>query len=125
MPNDLLALLFARIAVAAGEPVAALYARRCETAWKPDASPVTDADVAAERLVLEKLAGALPVIPVVAEEGVAAGRVPALGPRFILVDPLDGTREFIARRNEFTVNIAMIEDGRPVAGAIYAPLLER
>ncbi len=123
MPLDTLARLLVRIAIAAGGPVASVYARGCPTRWKADGSPVTEADLAAERLILDRLAAAFPGMPVVAEESVAAGRTSALGPRFLLVDPLDGTREFIANCNEFTVNVAMIEDGRPIAGAIYAPLL--
>ncbi|MDO9429198.1 MAG: 3'(2'),5'-bisphosphate nucleotidase CysQ [Methylobacterium sp.] len=123
MPLDTLARTLVRIAIAAGGPVAAAYAHGCATRWKVDGSPVTDADLAAERLILERLAAAFPGIPVVAEESVAAGHRSELGPRFLLVDPLDGTREFIAQRNEFTVNVAMIEDGSPIAGAIYAPLL--
>ena len=125
MALDRLALLLAQITIAAGGPVSSVYARRCSTRWKPDGSPVTEADLAAERLILERLGKAFPWVPVVAEESVADGYRPKLGPRFILVDPLNGTREFIAGRREFTVNIAMVEDGRPVAGAIYAPLLEQ
>ena len=125
MPAEPLALSLARIAVSAGEPVAAIYAHGCEVRSKADASPVTDADLAAERLILERLADAFPEIPVIAEERVSAGHVPELGTRFFMVDPLDGTREFIAGRHEFTINIAMIENGRPLAGAIYAPLLKR
>ncbi|WP_082552526.1 3'(2'),5'-bisphosphate nucleotidase CysQ [Methylobacterium sp. Leaf456] len=123
MPPDTLARSLVRIAIAAGGPVASVYSRGCATRWKVDGSPVTEADLAAERLILERLSAAFPGIPVVAEESVAAGHRSELGPRFLLVDPLDGTREFIAQRNEFTVNVAMIEDGRPIAGAIYAPLL--
>ena len=88
-------------------------------------SPVTEEDLAAEKLIVELLDTQLPGIPVVAEELVAAARAPAIGDRFILVDPLDGTREFMAHRSEFTVNLALIENSRPVAGAIYAPLLEQ
>ncbi|WP_246733460.1 3'(2'),5'-bisphosphate nucleotidase CysQ [Methylobacterium sp. BTF04] len=123
MPLDTLAQSLVRIAIAAGGPVASVYAHGCATRWKADGSPVTEADLAAERLILERLAAAFPGIPVVAEESVAAGHRSELGLRFLLVDPLDGTREFIAHRNEFTVNVAMIEDGSPIAGAIYAPLL--
>ena len=123
MPLDTLARSLVHIAITAGGPVASVYSHGCPTRWKADGSPVTEADLAAERLILERLAAAFPGIPVVAEESVAAGHRSELGPRFLLVDPLDGTREFIAQRNEFTVNVAMIEDGRPIAGAIYAPLL--
>jgi 3'(2'),5'-bisphosphate nucleotidase len=125
LPFDILAQSLARITIAAGRPVASIYAAGCSTRWKADGSPVTEADLAAERLILGRLDEAFPGVPVVAEESVAAGHRPELGSRFLLVDPLDGTREFIAGRREFTVNVAMIEDGRPIAGAIYAPLLEQ
>jgi 3'(2'), 5'-bisphosphate nucleotidase len=91
---------------------------------KADASPVTVADEAAEALILEGLAEITPEIPVVAEETVAAGHVPELGDgRFWLVDPLDGTKEFLSRNGEFTVNIALIEGREPVLGVVFAPAL--
>jgi len=91
---------------------------------KADASPVTVADEAAEALILEGLAELTPEIPVVAEETVAAGHVPELGDgRFWLVDPLDGTKEFLSRNGEFTVNIALIEGREPVLGVVFAPAL--
>jgi 3'(2'), 5'-bisphosphate nucleotidase len=91
---------------------------------KADASPVTVADEAAEAVILAGLAELTPSIPVVAEETVAAGRIPTLddGP-FWLVDPLDGTKEFISRNGEFTVNIALIEGGEAVLGVVLAPAL--
>lgn len=89
---------------------------------KKDLSPVTAADEASEALILEGLARALPGVPVVAEESVAGGARPdALDGSFLLVDPLDGTREFLAGRDEFTVNIAIVTRGVPVAGVIAAP----
>ena len=92
---------------------------------KTDRSPVTDADEEAERLILAALARAFPGVPVVAEEEAAAGRMAETGRRFFLVDPLDGTKEFLSANGEFTVNIAEIEDGVPVAGAVYAPAKDR
>ena len=92
---------------------------------KSDKSPVTDADEEAEKLILAELAKAFPNVPVVAEEEAAGGRIIAVARRFFLVDPLDGTKEFISGNGEFTVNIAEIVDGAPVAGAVYAPALER
>ena len=92
---------------------------------KADRSPVTDADEEAERLILAALADAFPGVPVVAEEEAAAGRIAAVGGRFFLVDPLDGTKEFLSANGEFTVNIAEMVDGVPVAGAVYAPALAR
>lgn len=91
---------------------------------KSDASPVTAADAAAEAILIEALSAAFGDVPIVAEEAVAAGRAPGdLGRLFFLVDPLDGTREFLAGNGEYTVNVALIEDGRPVAGVVHAPAL--
>ena len=92
--------------------VMAVYATPFEVRGKDDASPVTEADERAEAVILAGLARLTPDIPVVAEESVAAGRTPDVsGGRFWLVDPLDGTKEFISRNGEFTVNIALIDDG--------------
>ena len=89
---------------------------------KNDLSPVTAADEASEALILEGLARVLPGVPVIAEESVAKGtRLPRVGASFVLVDPLDGTREFLAGRDEFTVNVAIVTHGTPVAGIIAAP----
>src|SRR3954467_13144390 len=105
----------------AGGAIMAVYATDLAVRDKADASPVTAADEAAEKIILADLAAIAPGVPVVAEEAVAAGRVPVVAGKFFLVDPLDGTREFISRRDEFTVNIALIESGRPVLGVVYAP----
>jgi len=89
---------------------------------KNDLSPVTAADEASEALILEGLARVLPGVPVVAEESVAGGTRPdTLGQSFLLVDPLDGTKEFLAGRDEFTVNVAIVTHGIPIAGIIAAP----
>lgn len=122
-PNggELLAIL-EQAALEAGRVIMKFYDGECGVFSKPDHSPVTEADNAAEAIILAALAHALPRVPVVAEEEAAAGRLPDnLGMRFILVDPLDGTREFLARNGDFTVNIALIEDGAPVLGVVYAP----
>jgi 3'(2'), 5'-bisphosphate nucleotidase len=94
---------------------------------KPDASPVTAADDDAERIILDALARLAPDVPVVSEEATArAGVLPTLvADRFFLVDPLDGTREFLKKNGEFTVNIALVERGIPVAGVVVAPALSR
>ncbi len=86
---------------------------------KNDGSPVTLADQRAEAIILERLAPT--GLPVLAEEKVAAGDVPRLGERFFVVDPLDGTKEFLKRNGEFTVNIALCEAGAPVLGVVLAP----
>jgi 3'(2'),5'-bisphosphate nucleotidase len=112
-------------ALSAGAAAMAIYARAdLGVHIKSDKSPVTAADEAAEAVILAALTRLAPELPVVAEEATAAGKAPkALGDRFALVDPLDGTKEFIARNGEFTVNIGLIEMGRPVAGVVYAPVL--
>lgn len=110
---------------AAGAVVMDLYRTDFAVRGKDDASPVTEADERAEALIVPALETLLPGVPVVAEEAVAAGRLPAFGRRFWLVDPLDGTKEFIGRNGEFTVNIALVEDDEPVLGTVFAPAIER
>jgi len=105
----------------AGGAIMAIHAKGFAVRDKADASPVTAADEAAEKIILADLAELAPDIPVVAEESVAGGRIPAVADRFFLVDPLDGTKEFIGQRDEFTVNIALIENGEPVLGVVLAP----
>ena len=113
------------IAVRAGAAILEIYGSEFEVRRKEDASPVSEADERAEALILEELARLAPEIPVVAEEQVAAGKIPVVGSGpFFLVDPLDGTREFISRRGEFTVNIALIEDEMPRLGVVLAPALD-
>jgi 3'(2'), 5'-bisphosphate nucleotidase len=111
------------IALDAGRVVMEVYATDFGVSAKDDASPVTVADQRAEALIVSSLQALAPGIPIVAEEAVAAGLVPVIGHRFWLVDPLDGTKEFIKRNGEFTVNIALIEDGFPVLGVVCAPAL--
>jgi 3'(2'), 5'-bisphosphate nucleotidase len=92
---------------------------------KEDHSPCTAADQDTERFILAELARDMPNIPVVAEESAVDGRTPKIGAHFFLVDPLDGTKEFLSRNGEFTVNIAEIENGVPVRGVVYAPAKNR
>ncbi|MBL8707644.1 MAG: 3'(2'),5'-bisphosphate nucleotidase CysQ [Rhodospirillaceae bacterium] len=109
----------------AGRAIMAVYAGDFATTRKLDRSPVTAADVAAEKIILQALCRLAPDIPVVAEEQVAAEGLPKIDTgRFFLVDPLDGTKEFIARNGEFTVNIALVEQGRPTLGIVYLPALD-
>jgi hypothetical protein len=126
MPDtgNLLAALSA-LAHTAGIEVMKIYAEPVSAALKADLSPVTEADLAAERIILEGLARLAPEIPVISEEAASQGRIPAAANRFFLVDPLDGTREFISRNGEFTINIALIENAKPVAGVVYAPAINR
>lgn len=114
--------VFEALAIKAGAVILAVRAKGVEAKLKNDQSPVTEADVKAEHIILEGLGWHFPGIPIVAEEQAAAGNLPKeLGNCFFLVDPLDGTKEFCAGREDFTVNIALIEDGAPVAGLVYAP----
>jgi 3'(2'), 5'-bisphosphate nucleotidase len=113
------------IAQAAGEVVMRHYQAGCDTRIKADRSPVTDADEEAEKLILAELAAAFPSVPVVAEEEAAAGRVAKVGTHFFLVDPVDGTKEFVKRGGEFTVNIGEVVDGLPVSGVVLAPAIGR
>ncbi|MBI1182604.1 MAG: 3'(2'),5'-bisphosphate nucleotidase CysQ [Alphaproteobacteria bacterium] len=114
------------IARDAGKAILAIYNTDFDVRRKEDASPVTEADEKAEAVILEGLARVAQGIPVVAEESVAAGHIPDIsGGRFWLVDPLDGTKEFVNRNGEFTVNIALVEDGEPVLGVVYAPATGR
>ncbi len=110
------------IARAAGAEILTYYRGDYAVRHKKDASPVTEADEAAERMILPALAALAPGVPAVAEEMMAAGAtVDVAGGPFWLVDPLDGTREFVEHRDEFTVNIALIADRRPVLGVVYVP----
>lgn len=113
------------LARAAGEIILDIYATEFAVRGKTDNSPVTEADEKAEAVILRGLAQLTPDIPIVSEEAAAAGRIPAVGQAFWLVDPLDGTREFVNRNGEFTVNIALIDGGVPVAGVVLAPALGR
>ena len=123
--HDAIAEFFARIALAAGPAIMAVYNGECVVRSKQDLSPVTLADEQAEAIILRLLAETASPMPVIAEESSSKGDQVAISDAFILVDPLDGTREFIARNGEFTVNIALVRHGRVVAGAVYAPALEK
>jgi 3'(2'), 5'-bisphosphate nucleotidase len=105
----------------AGEAILEIVARGFNVEHKDDRSPVTEADRAAELIILGALARAAPGVPIVAEEEVAAGRIPAIGDTYFLVDPLDGTKEFIRGGDDYTVNIGLISNGRPLLGAVFAP----
>lgn len=109
----------------ASAAVMAVYATNFAVSHKDDRSPVTAADERAEAILVARLAKLTPDIPIVAEEAVAAGQVVRPGRRFWLVDPLDGTKEFVSRNGEFTVNIACIDRGEPVAGVVFAPAQQR
>jgi 3'(2'), 5'-bisphosphate nucleotidase len=113
--------LAASMAAAAGREILAVRAGGFTVDRKEDQSPVTLADMRAEQVIVAGLRAATPDIPVIAEEEVAAGRLTATGGRFWLVDPLDGTREFAAGRDEFAVCVGLVVEGRVVLGAVGAP----
>ncbi|WP_287761792.1 3'(2'),5'-bisphosphate nucleotidase CysQ [Acidiphilium sp.] len=121
MNDNQLLELAASLAEAAGREILAVRAGGFTVDRKADETPVTIADTRAERVIVEGLRRAVPEIPVVAEEEVAAGRQTDPGRRFWLVDPLDGTREFAEGRDEFAVCIGLVVDGRPHLGAVGAP----
>ncbi len=111
----------ADLALEAGAAIMTVYRdmKPEDATIKGDGSPVTKADALAESIILEGLSRIAPQVPVVAEESVAAGRVPETeGRAFFLVDPLDGTKEFLSRNGDFTVNIALVEHGVPVLGVV-------
>jgi 3'(2'), 5'-bisphosphate nucleotidase len=109
----------------AGEAILAVVRRGFEVEAKHDTSPVTEADRAAELVILAALARVAPGVPVVAEEEVAAGRIPAHEDLFFLVDPLDGTKEFIRGGDDYTVNIGLVQAGMPRLGIVFAPATGR
>jgi 3'(2'), 5'-bisphosphate nucleotidase len=107
----------------AGALVMRIYATDFQVEIKDDESPVTVADQCAEKVIVAGLKRLAPDIPVVGEEAASAGDIPDVSNRFWLVDPIDGTKEFIGRNGEFTVNIALIDHGVPVLGLVLAPAL--
>jgi 3'(2'), 5'-bisphosphate nucleotidase len=121
--DDRLRLLRAMVefAIAAGGIVSDYSQGECSVERKADSSPVSAADRTAEAVILAGLAHVAPEIPVVAEEEVAAGRLPDVATRFFLVDALDGTKEFISGGTDYTVNIGLVENGVPTLGVVYAP----
>lgn len=124
-PEELSTLLPAIRATAAKASAAILrhYEAGAQAVEKADGSPLTAADSEADAIILADLRQLTPAIPVVTEEEVAAGRIPDIsGGTFWLVDPLDGTKEFIKRNGEFTVNIALIQDGVPMLGVVMLPV---
>jgi 3'(2'), 5'-bisphosphate nucleotidase len=109
----------------AGEAILEVVRRGFDVETKQDASPVTAADRAAELVILAALAKVAPGVPVIAEEEVAAGRIPAHDETYFLVDPLDGTKEFVRGGDDYTVNIGLIERGTPKLGVVFAPATKR
>ncbi len=115
-----------RVVRAAGEEVLDVYVRGCSVDMKADGSPVTEADRRAQAVICAGLSDIAPDVPIVAEESINGTSSVRAGARKLwLVDPLDGTKEFLGRNGEFTINIALIEAGAPVLGVVFAPALER
>jgi 3'(2'), 5'-bisphosphate nucleotidase len=112
-----------RAALAAGEAILKVYATAFDVQQKTDNTPVTEADLASERIILTMLTQAFPDIPIASEELVEAEGLPPSSAHFWAVDPLDGTKEFIARNGEFAVLISLVEDGIPVLGIVHGPAL--
>jgi len=110
-------------ALSAGKEIMAVHAAGPHVTYKNDCSPVTEADERAEEVILSALSRDFPDIPVIAEESATTGHVPEIDGDFFLVDPLDGTKEFISDKQDFTVNIALIRNGAPMLGIVYAPAL--
>jgi 3'(2'), 5'-bisphosphate nucleotidase len=120
--RDEMGLALAEICEAAARLILPLWRSGLTVMTKADASPVTEADQRGEALILAALAKRFPDIPVISEEDASEFGTPdAVGPRFFLVDPLDGTKAFVRGDPNFTVNIGLIDNGRPVAGAVVAP----
>lgn len=120
--NEVLGVI-KNLSIQAGEEILRQYDLKIEIEYKKDHSPVTAADKAADKIIVSGLKVAFPEIPVLAEE--SADDPLRLGQRYcFVVDPLDGTKEYINKNGEFTVNIALVEDGKPIAGVIYVPVLE-
>ncbi|MEZ6932629.1 3'(2'),5'-bisphosphate nucleotidase CysQ [Aeromonas sp. S16(2024)] len=114
------------IARAAGDAILTIYRQPFAVEYKQDESPLTAADQGAHEVIVQALARLTPDIPVLSEESDAQTMQARLGwSRYWLVDPLDGTKEFVSRNGEFTVNIALIDHGRPVWGLVYAPVLDK
>lgn len=109
----------------AGLAVMEVYDGDFSVETKTDSSPVTAADRIAEEIILKTLREVAPAVQVISEESAEPDRITSMDRRFFLVDPLDGTREFIKRNGEFTINIALVEDGVPILGIIYAPVIHR
>jgi 3'(2'), 5'-bisphosphate nucleotidase len=119
--HDRLAVVFRELTLAAGAAILRVRdGAELQTTAKADASPVTAADLAADAIIRQGLAEAFPDLPVVTEEA-AESHATTPGRRFVLVDPLDGTKEFVRGDGDFTVNLALVQDGVPVRGVVHAP----
>ena len=116
-----LARAIADLASKAGKAVMDIYAKGFDVQDKSDGSPLTEADLAADAIIAKGLGEIAPSIPLLSEETAAGTSPDSLGDLFFVVDPLDGTREFVDKTKDFSVNIALVKSGRPIVGVIYAP----
>lgn len=123
--QPLLLTTMAELAILAGRVVMDVFVAGPKARYKADHTPVCEADEAAEQIIVAGLAAHFPDLPIVAEEASSRGDAPACAGDFFLVDPLDGTREFISLNGEFTVNVALVRDGVPRAGVVFAPMMGR
>ena len=121
MNYEKLTITFMGAAIIAGKEILSVYNTDFNSDKKPDGSPVTLADQIAEKTIIERIIDDGYDIPIVSEELASSGIIPKIENRYILVDPLDGTKEFIAKNNEFVINIALIESGRPRCAVVFAP----
>ena len=111
------------ISRSAGREIMQVYATNFNVEKKSDNSPLTQADLSANQIIVSSLRELTPTVPVLSEESATVGfEIRSRWQRYWLIDPLDGTREFVKRNGEFTVNIALIDYGRPVLGVVYAPV---
>src|SRR3981189_3187470 len=110
------------LVIRAGAAILAINRGAMKIDGKADGTPVTEADLAADRIIGEGLARLVPEVPALSEERVHPAKPPYVG-SFFLIDPLDGTKEFVAGRDEFTVNLALVTNGTPILGIIGAPAL--
>lgn len=117
--------VFRELCLEGGQIAMHYYGNLEKVMIKADSSPLTDADLAIDEVIVSGLQRAFPEVPIITEERAVNHSTNHSTGRFFLVDPIDGTKEFINKSNEFTINIALIEDGVPVAGMVYAPALER
>lgn len=126
MASELTSLIdpLCELAEEAGRAVLRYYHGGFTVRTKSDATPITEADEAAEAIILPALHKLLPGVPMISEEAGTQGGTPQHMQRFWAVDPIDGTKEFINRSGEFTVNIALIENNRPILGIVHAPALD-
>jgi 3'(2'), 5'-bisphosphate nucleotidase len=119
--SDVLLDTAIRAALVAGDEILRVYAEPFEVVQKSDQTPVTEADLASERVIVEMLSAAFPDIPIVSEETAPEDGFKPPAARFWVVDPLDGTKEFVAKNGEFAVCIGLVEDGIPVMGVVHGP----